>query len=77
LKSKHIVKEGALELRYPFSWYGNLEARILHGLLKFDSSALQDFEKGDGFVKAKRGREGESVMEAYIDTGELVVLLGL
>ncbi|KAF1840632.1 uncharacterized protein K460DRAFT_398586 [Cucurbitaria berberidis CBS 394.84] len=58
-------------------WYGDLEARILHGPLKFDSSALQDFEKGDGFGKAKRGREGESVMEAYIDTGELAVLLGL
>lgn len=77
LKSKHIVKEGALKLNYPYSWYGDLEARILHGPLKFDSSALQDIEKGDGFVKAKRGREGESVMEAYIDTGELAVLLGL
>ncbi|KAF2820918.1 hypothetical protein CC86DRAFT_411749 [Ophiobolus disseminans] len=77
LKSKHIVKEGALKLSYPFSWYGDLEARILHSPLKFDSSLLQDFEKGDSFVKAKRGREGENVMEAYIDTGELAVLIGL
>jgi len=77
LRSTHTVKEGALELRYPYSWYGHLEARILHGALKFDSSALEDFEKGDGFVKATKGTQGDSVMEANVDTGRLAILVGL
>lgn len=75
--SEHDVGEGKLRLRYPYDWYGEMEARIRHGVLEFDGSSLEDMERGEGYVKAKRGRKGESRMEASVGTGILDVLLGL
>jgi hypothetical protein len=75
--SEHYVGEGKLELRYPFSWFGQMEAQIEHGPLYFDASALEDVERGEGYVKAKRGKGGESRMRAQVGTGKLDIEVGL
>jgi hypothetical protein len=75
--SKHVVGEGQLQIRYPYSWYGNMEGSIESGSIEFDSSALDKFEKGEGWVKAKRGKSGESVMEARVGKGVMGVKLGI
>jgi hypothetical protein len=75
--SEHYVGEGKLELRYPFSWFGEMEAQIEHGPLYFDASALEHIERGEGYVKAKRGKGGESRMSARVGTGDLDVRIGL
>ncbi|KAH7088315.1 hypothetical protein FB567DRAFT_524127 [Paraphoma chrysanthemicola] len=75
--SKHTARTGRMEICYPYSWYGEAEARIDSGSLMFDSSSLEEIERGDGWVKARRGNKGESRLEAYVESGEMEVLLGL
>lgn len=77
--SSHKVGEGKLELRYGYSWYGSMEARVHKGSIAFDSSVLDQFERGDGFVKAKRvrGTPGKSRMDATVGVGEMDIMLGL
>ncbi|OCK74995.1 hypothetical protein K432DRAFT_309509 [Lepidopterella palustris CBS 459.81] len=75
--SKHDVGEGKLKLIYPYGWYGEMEAKIEHGGLEFDGSSMEDIKWGKGYVKARRGRKGESRMEARVGTGDLDIRLGL
>ncbi|KAH7077757.1 hypothetical protein BKA63DRAFT_601811 [Paraphoma chrysanthemicola] len=75
--SKHTARTGKMEICYPYSWYGEAEARIDSGPLMFDSSSLEEIERGDGWVKARRGDKGESRLEAYVESGEMEILLGL
>ncbi|KAF2791581.1 hypothetical protein K505DRAFT_339448 [Melanomma pulvis-pyrius CBS 109.77] len=81
--SEHTVGEGILQLKYQYSWYSEMEAIIQQGALAFDGSSLEETERGEEFVKAKRGPkgwspvEGESWMEARVGTGDLDIHLGL
>ncbi|CBY00481.1 predicted protein [Plenodomus lingam JN3] len=75
--SDHSVQDGKMTLRYPYSWYGSMEGRIDSGELKFDSSNLEDLDRGEGYVKAKRGTRGKSKAEAWVGTGALDIRLGL
>lgn len=75
--SKHYLGEGTLWLRYPYSWFGNVEAQIDHGPLKFDASELENLEKSEGYVKARRGKEGDSRLDIRVGTGAMDVHLGL
>lgn len=75
--SEHSAKDARMTLRYPYSWYGNMEGRIENGELKFDSSTLVDLDRGEGYVKAKRGTRGKSRAEAWVGTGALDIRLGL
>ena len=56
-----------------------MEARVHKGSIAFDSSVLDQFERGDGFVKAKRvrGTPGKSRMDATVGVGEMDIMLGL
>jgi hypothetical protein len=75
--SNHRMEDGKLELIYPKTWFGTLEARIDHGPLIFHSSALRDIERGEGYVKANRGDKGDSRLDAYVQTGDMTIQLGL
>lgn len=75
--SRHFHGSGMLRLRYPYSWLGNMEAQIEEGSLDFDSSALEDLERGEGYVKARRGKTGESQLGVQVGVGELSIKLGL
>ncbi|KAF2853277.1 hypothetical protein T440DRAFT_322478 [Plenodomus tracheiphilus IPT5] len=75
--SEHRVVHGRMALRYPYSWYGSMEGKIDSGELDFDSSALEEFESGDGHVKAKKGTRGESHADVWVGSGELDIRLGL
>jgi hypothetical protein len=76
-KSQHYLGDGTLELKYPYSWSGSMKARIENGSLKFDSSALEYFESDEGFVKARKGNNGDSQLDVQVGSGELDILLGL
>ncbi|KAJ4365603.1 hypothetical protein N0V83_008223 [Neocucurbitaria cava] len=75
--SKHYLGEGSLWLRYPYSWFGSVEAQIDHGRLEFDATELEDFEKSEGYVKARRGKKGDSRLDIQVGTGAMDVHLGL
>jgi hypothetical protein len=75
-RSRHKVVQGSLKMRYPYSWYGDVEVFVSSGTLDFDASRLEKVEKGEGWVKATRG-EGESFMESWVEAGELNVKIGL
>ncbi|KAI4639580.1 hypothetical protein J4E93_008931 [Alternaria ventricosa] len=77
-KSSHYVGTGDLYLRYPFSWFGIMDAIAKDGEIKFNASALDEVEEGDGFVKAVRGRGAASRMEAVVGLrGMMDVTLGI
>jgi hypothetical protein len=73
--SSHHVGAGKMLLQYPFSWWGNVAADVKNGTLLFNASALDEVERGDGYVRAKRGKE--SRLEASVSTGELEVSVGI
>ncbi|KAH8726884.1 hypothetical protein GQ44DRAFT_678704 [Phaeosphaeriaceae sp. PMI808] len=75
--SKHYLGLSGLTVKYPYSWYGRMEAQIKNGPINFDSSALEDFERGEGYVKARRGKDGESQLEISVGNGSLDIELGL
>jgi hypothetical protein len=75
-RSRHKVINGNLVLRYPYNWYGELEGVASRGTLKFDASRLEKLERGEGWVKAKRG-DGESFMESWVEGGGLDIKIGL
>lgn len=75
--SKHYLGKGTLKARYPYSWFGSMEAQIREGTLNFDSSALDEFERGEKYVKARKGTKGKSQLEVQVGEGELNMLLGL
>ena len=75
--SQHTVGEGSLVLRYPYRWWGEVEARIEQGELKFDASSVEELQRSQGYVKARRGHNGTSRMKVYVGTGALDVLIGL
>lgn len=75
--SVHQVGEGMLDIWYPYAWYGVVEGWYPNGALKFDSSSLEDLQRGQGYMKAKRGKAGESHMQARVANGDLKVSLGL
>lgn len=72
--SRHEVGEGELLLRYPGSWYGDIEATVERGEIQFEATLIEDLERGDGYVKAKRGK-GESRMEAYMGIGDIDIIV--
>jgi hypothetical protein len=75
--SEHHVGVGEMQLRYPFSWFGTMEATVGDGSIKFKGSALDEVEEGDDFVKAIRGRRAGSQMEAHVGKGTMDVTLGI
>lgn len=75
LTSQHYVGEGELELRYPDSWCGDIDARIGNGEIRLNATLLSDIQRGDGYVKAKRG-EGDSQIEAHVGSGKLDIIIG-
>jgi hypothetical protein len=75
--SRHKVSVGSLHVRYPYSWYGNLEGHVDSGELTFDSSALEEFKRGERWVQAKRGKDGISEVEVLVGTGHLNIEIGL
>jgi len=75
--SKHHVGDGEMKLRYPFSWFGSMDATVGEGSIKFGGSALDEVEEGEGFVKAVRGRGAGSRMEAHVNKGTMDVTLGI
>ncbi|KAF1936029.1 hypothetical protein EJ02DRAFT_388081 [Clathrospora elynae] len=77
MTSKHHVGNGRLEMKYPDSWFGNMKAQIEHGSLTFEAGVLEEIERGKGYVKAKKGKEGNSQMEARVVDGEMYILLGV
>jgi len=77
-KSSHYVGTGDLYLRYPFSWFGSMDATVKEGSIVFNASALDEVEEGDVFVKAVRGRGAGSRMEAVVALrGVMDVTLGI
>ena len=77
ITSKHYLGSGDFDLRHLYSWFGNVEAQVEHGPLTFGSTELEDFEVGEGFVKARRGKEGESQLDVRVGTGALDIQLGV
>ncbi|KAH6883319.1 hypothetical protein BKA58DRAFT_374893 [Alternaria rosae] len=75
--SEHYVGDGDMYLRYPFSWFGSMDATVREGSIKFNASALDEVEEGDGFIKAIRGRGAGSRMKAHVDKGMMDVTLGI
>jgi hypothetical protein len=75
--AEHSVETGKLEVTYGYDWYGNIMALIEQGELRFDGSSLEEVEREDGFVYARRGTSGESNIFALVAAGELDVKLGL
>jgi hypothetical protein len=75
--SEHSVETGTMTLRYGYDWLGELEADIRNGVLDFDGSSLDDVEWGEGYVKARRGKSGESHINAHVGNGQLDIKLGL
>jgi hypothetical protein len=73
--SSHHVGAGNMLLQYPFSWWGDVAAEVGNGTLLFNASALDKVERGDGYVRAKRGKE--SRLEARVGTGELELSVGI
>ncbi|KAF1998637.1 hypothetical protein P154DRAFT_564602 [Amniculicola lignicola CBS 123094] len=79
LVSEHKAGKGLVQLRYPYSWYGEMEATVESGQLTFDGSELKKVERSEGYVKAVRGaraKAGESQMMTHVDEGELEICLG-
>jgi hypothetical protein len=75
-RSRHKVFDGNLTIRYPYSWYGDLEGMVSSGKLEFDASRLEKVERGGWWVKATRG-QGESFMESWVERGDLDIKVGL
>lgn len=75
--SIHILGNGDSFIRYPYSWWGEMEAEAKNGEINFDGSRIEYFDREDGFIIAKRGYNGRSRMRAYTETGNLKVHLGL
>jgi hypothetical protein len=73
--SSHHVGAGKMLLQYPFSWWGDVGAEVGNGTLVFNASALDQVERGDGYVRANRGKE--SCLEARVGTGELDLSMGI
>ncbi|KAH7395179.1 hypothetical protein DE146DRAFT_659407 [Phaeosphaeria sp. MPI-PUGE-AT-0046c] len=76
LRSRHQIRNGTMTVRYPYSWYGELEGVASDGSLKLDGSRLKDVQKGENWVKATRG-EGMSFMESWVHHGDLDIKVGL
>jgi hypothetical protein len=76
-RSCHYVGDGSLEIAYPSSWSGNLEARVERGTLYFTSTALERIEKGVNWVKAKPEADGDSFVDIWFGSGLLDIHLGL
>jgi hypothetical protein len=76
LRSRHKVENGSMMIRYPYSWYGELEGMASKGKLEFDGSSLSHVEKGAGWVRATRGN-GTSFMESWVEEGDLDIKIGL
>jgi hypothetical protein len=76
-RSRHKVGRGNMRIRYPYSWYGDLEGAASKGQLEFDGSKLEDVERGEWWVKARRGHTGESFMESWVQEGDLDIKVGL
>ncbi|KAH7088316.1 hypothetical protein FB567DRAFT_524128 [Paraphoma chrysanthemicola] len=74
--SSHYMKAGRLDLLYPRTWLGTLEARIDDGPLNFGSGALEEVERGEGYIKARRGTRGHSRAQAHVEEGEMNIELG-
>jgi hypothetical protein len=78
--STHYVGSGTMALRYPFSWFGGMHATVgggEQGSIKFRGSALDEVERGEGYVKAVRGRGAGSRIEARVEAGMMDVTLGV
>ncbi|KAF2109729.1 hypothetical protein BDV96DRAFT_554397 [Lophiotrema nucula] len=78
--SEHSVENGTMKLSYGYDWLGELEADIRNGVLDFDGSSLDNVERGEGYVKAKRGQRGKtgkSHINAHVGNGQLDIKLGL
>jgi hypothetical protein len=76
MRSRHKVDKGNMLIRYPYGWYGDMEAMVSKGELEFDGSKLKDVEEGEGWVRARRGSAGESFMESWVMLGNMDVKIG-
>jgi hypothetical protein len=47
--STHYFGIRTVRLRYPYEWFGNVDAEINNGPLDFSSSKLEEFEEGESF----------------------------
>jgi hypothetical protein len=74
--SRHKVEKGRMRLRYPDSWYGELELAVSKGTLQFDATRLESLKRGGGWVKARRG-DGGNFMESWVLEGEIDATIGL
>lgn len=75
-KSTHYVGAGDMTLDYPTKWFGQLEAKIKDGYIKFDGTDLHDVKRDKGYIKAKRGHHGKSDLMAEVGRGFLDVRVG-
>jgi hypothetical protein len=66
-----------MTLRYPHAWYGELEAEVRHGGLDVEGSLLWVVDKGEGFVRAKRGSGGRSQMGVVVNRGSVDLRVGM
>ncbi|OAL45454.1 hypothetical protein IQ07DRAFT_683889 [Pyrenochaeta sp. DS3sAY3a] len=76
MTSHHVANLAKLVVRYPDSWYGTIDAGIFLGPLDFRSKKLHKVERGNGYIKATRGKHGESTFNAWVDDGEMDIQIG-
>lgn len=77
LVAHHEAKNGTMDMQYPHSWCGHMEARINDGEIFFDArSHDNDIKKGDGYVKLNRTHKGSkcsSQVDVHMNTGSMKI----
>ena len=74
--SKHEVEKAGLWSSYSSAWWGEMEGKTDCGKLKFSGNRLESVEEEEGHVVAKRGKNGNSRMQAHVGNGDLSIWLG-
>lgn len=74
--SVHDVAEGDLWVAYPSLWWGEMKGEVGEGGLRFRGNSLEYLEHLGRYVKAIRGKLGESQLYAHVDSGLMTVQLG-
>jgi hypothetical protein len=52
-------------------------AKATNGTIKLDASLLEDIDRRDGYMYAKRDENGRSLMSAQVISGNLSIKIGL
>jgi hypothetical protein len=68
--SSHHLADRTIELRYPDSWFDNVDVPIEDGPLASDSSNIEDCKRGEGYITARRGGEGISKLDVQRGKGD-------